>query len=332
MASTGQAELGLERRRGSPRGSRRRRSTPRRATPGRPARSTSIVARLCSSAGGPFQVVIRSSRIHSATPSASMRSITIEQPPACDTSSVVSTAMLRTVNGKQSPLRRSGVVAAGLDEHRARHQQVVLAVHRALRVTGGAARVGEPGRARTGRRRRRPARSSAAVDRGSPRRPGRPPARRGRAGRRRRAAASTPRVLEQVALLRRRQRPVDAEPHRAEPHGAVEGDDHVGVVRQRRRHPVARPRRPSARRAWAARSASRVELGVGQPPGPGDERLPVRVVGQRPVEHPRDRRPGRAASPGGYATNVRVTFPDGGARWTSTSASRPPPCGPGCGR
>ena len=65
-----------------------------------------MVARLWSRAGGPFHVVTRSVRIHSATPSASMRSITIEQPPAWDTSSVVSTAMLSTVNGKQSPLRR----------------------------------------------------------------------------------------------------------------------------------------------------------------------------------------------------------------------------------
>ena len=65
-------------------------------------------ARLWSRAGGPFQVVTRSRRIHSATPSASMRSITIEVPPACDTSRVVSTAMLRIVNGKQSPLRSSG--------------------------------------------------------------------------------------------------------------------------------------------------------------------------------------------------------------------------------
>jgi hypothetical protein len=68
----------------------------------------SSVARLWRSAGGPFHVVTRSVRIHSATPSASMRSMTIDVPPAWLTSRVVSTAMLRIVNGKQSPLRRSG--------------------------------------------------------------------------------------------------------------------------------------------------------------------------------------------------------------------------------
>jgi hypothetical protein len=70
--------------------------------------TASDVARLWSSAGGPFHVVTRSRRIHPATPSASMRSMRIEHPPACATSSVVSTVMLRIVNGKQSPLRRSG--------------------------------------------------------------------------------------------------------------------------------------------------------------------------------------------------------------------------------
>ena len=187
----GQTELGLERRADAPRGSRRRRSTPRRATPGRRAPPRPIVARLCSSAGGPFHVVTRSVRIHSATPSASMRSITIEHPPACDTSSVVSTAMLRIVNGKQSPLRRSEPYAAGRHEHRARRQQVVLAVHRALRVAGGAARVRDARRARTDRRphradHRRPRPPPPATRRAAA------PAHRGRAARRRRAGATSP--------------------------------------------------------------------------------------------------------------------------------------------
>ena len=87
----------------------------------------------------------RSSRIHSATPSASMRSMMTEQPPACEVSSVVSTCMLRIVSGRRVTLTQRRVVAAVGDDHRAGEQQVVLAVHRALGKAGGAARVGDAG-------------------------------------------------------------------------------------------------------------------------------------------------------------------------------------------
>ena len=229
------------------------------------------------------------SRIHSATPSASMRSITIEQPPACDTSSVVSTAMLRTVNGKQSPLRSVVVVAPA--SRRAPRPARAGCAGCARRPSGGrwCRSCRRARRARTGRRRRRPASSSAAST--AARHSARSTTRTPRSGsvvvaeQQRRAG-----VLEQVALLGRRQRLVDADPHRAEAHGAVEGDHHVGVVRAATRPPGRRCARPARAGRGRPGSASRVELGVGQAAGPGDERLPARIVGQRPVEHARDRR------------------------------------------
>ena len=60
------------------------------------------------SAGGPFHVVTRSARIHSATPTASLRSKITAHPPACAVSSVVSTCMFRMVSGRKSPLRSAG--------------------------------------------------------------------------------------------------------------------------------------------------------------------------------------------------------------------------------
>ena len=92
-------------------------------------------------AGGPFHAVTRSSRIHSATPSG-VDAVHDHRAPA---------GLARHQRGEHLHVEdgeRQGVapaevvvVAAGGDEHRARHQQVVLAVHRALGVSGRAARV-----------------------------------------------------------------------------------------------------------------------------------------------------------------------------------------------
>ena len=68
----------------------------------------SSVTRLCSSAGGPFQTVTASRSIQSATPLAYIWSMITAVPPADAVVSVVSTCMLRIVNGRQSPLRSSG--------------------------------------------------------------------------------------------------------------------------------------------------------------------------------------------------------------------------------
>ena len=64
-------------------------------------------------------------------------------------------------------------------------------------------------------------------------------------------------VGEQVALLGRRQRPVHADPDRAQPHRPVERDHHVGVVGERRGRPGHRCPRRGRRSARAARSARR---------------------------------------------------------------------------
>ena len=72
-------------------------------------------------------------------------------------------------------------------------------------------------------------------------------------------------------------------------HGAVEGDDHVGVVGQRGRHPVTGTD-PEVLQGVGGAVGLGVELDVGQPPGAGDERLAVGVLGQRPLEHAGDRR------------------------------------------
>ena len=72
------------------------------------ATTSSLPASEWISAGGPFQVVTRSVRIHSATPTTSLRSKITAHPPACAVRSVVSTCMLRMVSGRKSPLRSAG--------------------------------------------------------------------------------------------------------------------------------------------------------------------------------------------------------------------------------
>jgi hypothetical protein len=107
----------------------------------------------------------------------------------------------------------------------------VLAVDRALGPAGGAARVGDAGRAiGVDVDADRPV--GGGVERGGPpRRPDHPDAEVAEVaevvvGQQHRR----PRVIQQEPLLRRRQCTVHAHPHRTEPHRAVEGDDHRGVV------------------------------------------------------------------------------------------------------
>ena len=105
-------------------------------------------------------------------------------------------------------------------------------------------------------------------------------------------------VVELEPALGRGQRPVDAEPHGPEAHGAVEGHHHVGVVREGGRHPVAGPH-PEVAQGVGGPVRLGVEVGVGEPPRPGHQRLAGRVVGQRGVEHPGDgRRHGPHAADG----------------------------------
>ena len=85
-------------------------------------------------------------------------------------------------------------------------------------------------------------------------------------------------VVEQVPLLRRRQRAVDPHPDRADAHRAVEREDHVEVVRQRACDPVARPHAQGVQRVRGA-TGEPVELRVRPAPGAGDQRLAPGVVG-----------------------------------------------------
>ena len=146
------------------------------------------------------------------------------------------------------------VVAAGLGEHRPRHEQVVLAVDRALRVAGRAARVGE-----TGRRERVDVDvERRRVGRARPRRatrPGRRPERRDPAGRRRRAAASTrsPRAgSASPAGASARFTPSQTAPRRMAPWKATTTSASFGSDAATRSPGPT----PSSRRAWAARLAS----------------------------------------------------------------------------
>ena len=71
------------------------------------------------------------------------------------------------------------------------------------------------------------------------------------------------RVLEQVALLGRGQGSADAHPHRAQPHGTVEGHHHVGVVGEGGGHPIPR-RHPELAQGVGGLVGLPVELGVGE--------------------------------------------------------------------
>jgi hypothetical protein len=84
-------------------------------------------------------------------------------------------------------------------------------------------------------------------------------------------------------LLRGRERTVHPDPHRTEPHRAVEREDDVDVVGQRPRHPVAHLH-PELRERVGGPVGEAVELGVGPAPAAGDERLALRFGGEDAVE------------------------------------------------
>ena len=125
-------------------------------------------------------------------------------------------------------------------------------------------------------------------------------------------------VGELPALLGRGQRPVDPDPHGAEAHGAVEGDDHVGLVGQAGGDAVAGADAEVGEGVGGPVGPA-VELGVGEAVRPGDQRLAVGIVGQRPVEHPGDRAHWRLA--GELVVDRQIA--DGWA--ARTPRARPPP-------
>ena len=193
--------------------------------------------------------------------------------------------MLRMVSARKSPLRSDGPQPRLRAEHRARHQQVVLAVRGALRVPGRAAGVRDArGRervdvgSRTGRRVRPRARRATP--------PARP--RRTTHAARRRSPDAAPRSAashssSDVPLSSRRncfsggaERAVDPHPHRAEAHRAVEGEDDVEVVGQRARDPVAGAHAEGGERVRGT-GGEPVELGVRPPTRAGDQRLAVGI-------------------------------------------------------
>ena len=151
----------------------------------------------------------RSLRIHSARPSGSVRSIATTVRPSSHGASTSSTIRFRIVSGSTAPCRvPSGTRRVRLRD-RARQQQVVRAVHGALRKARGAARVrdrrGREGIARDGGPRRR-----------SPPRSARPRAVAPRPARRRsRARARAARLRRELAPRARRASRTRARPSRA---------------------------------------------------------------------------------------------------------------------
>ena len=90
-------------------------------------------------------------------------------------------------------------------------------------------------------------------------------------------------VAEQVRLLRRRQRAVDAEPDGAETHGTEARHDDVGVVRQRRGHAVAGAHpEPSQHRGRACGGV--VEVAVRVAREAADECLGIGTLPERALE------------------------------------------------
>ncbi len=271
-------------RRAPARGSRRRRSTPRRGTRGRRARRRRRRASEWMSAGGPFQTVTRSARIHSATPTGSLRSKTIAHPPACAVRQRGEHLHVEDGEREEVALAQRRPPAAARAEHRARHQQVVLAVHRALRVAGGATRVRDARRARTDRRRLRTAhRARPRARRATP--PARPRSSRTRArrspspaprSRRRTAAATTPLSSSRNCFsggASARLRPTQTAPRRIAPWKARITSRSLG---RRTGDPVAGAHAERGERVRGA-VGEPVELGVRPATRPRDQRLAIGI-------------------------------------------------------
>ena len=89
--------------------------------------------------------------------------------------------------------------------------------------------------------------------------------------------------LDQVRLLRRRQRAVDAEPDGAEAHGTEARHDDVGVVRQRRRDPVTGAH-PQASQRRGRSGGGLVEVAVRVAREAADECLGIGTLPERPLE------------------------------------------------
>ena len=155
---------------------------------------------------------------------------------------------------QQHALAQLGPVGARRRRDRAGQEQVVVAVHGALRKAGGAARVGDRGRAsRVRSRRARRVASPVAPDaaRCRPRTdPGVGATRlRPRPARPRNTRAPESRSSHAFSGAARAARLI-ADPDRAEPRGAEERDHDVDVVGQARGDPVARARHRARRARW----------------------------------------------------------------------------------
>ena len=190
-----------------------------------------------------------------------MRSITIDVPPACGTSNVVSTCMFRIVSGRQSPFRR---------------------LESQPRVSPA------PGRAAAGCAGCAPHPSAAPSFRSCTRCPpartdrqeGRPPALKERpqprpSTRSRRSSSMTteaPQSSTMYAFSGGASDPVDAHPHRAEPHRSTERHDDVDIVRQRHRDPIT-GRHTECQPCMRRGVGEPVEFGVRPPSAGGHQRL-----------------------------------------------------------
>ena len=171
-------------------------------------------------------------------------------------------------------LAQVGAVAARCRDDRGRQQQVALRVHRALRSPGRAARVRERG-GRVGIDGREIPRWCGRLD-------ARPPLVRREGGYSGDAVAVGEEargagVLEQVGLLGRGEGLVDAHPHRAHAHRAVERRDDVDLVGQAHRDPVAGAHAEIEPDPCGTR-AQVVELLVCPTPAASDECLVLRVA------------------------------------------------------
>ena len=102
-------------------------------------------ARLCSIAGAPFHSVTRSSRIHPATPDRVGAVHHDRRPARLRRQERREHVHVEDGEGEAVALAELGSVAALSHERCGGEQQVVLAVHRALRASGGAAGVGDTG-------------------------------------------------------------------------------------------------------------------------------------------------------------------------------------------
>ena len=203
--------------------------------------------------------------------------------------------MLRMVSARKSPLRNDGPQPRDAPSIAPGHQQVVLAVGRALRVAGGAAGVRDPrGRVRVDVARERIVGRGGervvplprpVLDREHPHATATPPARRSAASH---SSSDVPLSSRRNCFsggARARLMPTHTAPRRMAPWKARITSRSLGSP------PATRSpaRTPSATSACAARDAQPVELGVRPPAGPGDQRLAVGIDRDDRSEDVRDR-------------------------------------------